>query len=85
MHSPICQNVRLSLLFQYLQDHEGTAQSLKRECTALRHSTWVQHMSVQHVGGVLSVPNGVQGTETVADEVRSCAMRYKACRSGLET
>ena len=38
---------------------------------------WVQHMSIQHVGGVLSVPNGVRGTETAADEVRSASKRFR--------
>ena len=44
------------------------------------HSTWVQHMSVQCVGGVLSVPNGVRGTETAAKEVRSMSKQFRGLK-----
>jgi hypothetical protein len=64
MHTPIYQNARLSLLFQYLLDHEGAAQSPKREHAALGHGTWVQC-----VEGVLNVPKGVRGMEMAAEEV----------------
>ena len=54
---------------------------------------WVQHVLVQCVGGVLSVPNGIRGTEMVADEVQSVSKWFgdlermsehiRACRTHI--